>query len=130
MEMITTLVGSVIFTSTYSTFINLYPGFIFTVDGIVYIIAFILVSGFAYQMHRDLRLNLLYNTLDYPDYGSSNNNITATKSEPEEEPPAILEKRLSRISEDGVERMTISNSKWKRNDSSSTDASAETPQEH
>jgi hypothetical protein len=123
----------------------MYPGFVFTLDGGMYVLALCLTLCFAYMAHRDKRLNLLYNTLDFPDYGSSSNLCGAKKSNPgadksipgavksgeangdisgADQPP-VLEKRLSRISEDGIERMSVCNSKWARNDSSSTDSFSE-----
>ena len=136
-EMLSNLLGSLIFTSLYSSFIEYYPGFVFTLDGAVYVVVLLLLIGFGYLLHQDQRLNLLYNTLEYPDYGSNDAGgkgpqkgvgVGAGEEEAGEVPgleeKILAEKRLSRISEEGVERMSVANSKWNRKDSSSSSEEA------
>ena len=147
-ETVSNLLGSLIFTTMYSSTLHLYSGFVYTIEGVSYIILLVLLVLLAYRMHLDKRYNLLYHTLDHSNYGTSNQNLSATLDNGDAKNPIELSttlhggvqmkaseeaeceyepnvtKRLSHIPEDEIERMSINSSRWRQQSSSSYDESS------
>ena len=59
-ETLSNLVGSILFTSLYSATLNIYPGFTFTLDAILFAILFLILLWLAW----DIRYSLGYNILE------------------------------------------------------------------